>query len=162
MESQPQTNRAGSAYTPAMTLSTVRMATALFALVTLAASAVAQAPTPSAVSAWIAPPAAGATSATAYVEVNNPTMYDIYIVSATATGTAGKVELRAAAAAGAEPAVVTEFSVPAYGSTSAGAGAPHLRLLELTRPLKAGDAVALTLTTNDGTVLKVAAQVRAQ
>ena len=45
---------------------------------------------------------------------------------------------------------------------AAAAGAPHLRLLELARPLKAGDDVALTLTTNDGTVLKVSAQVRAQ
>lgn len=145
-----------------MTMSRVRTATALVALVMLAAPAGAQAPAPSAVSAWIATPPAGATSATAYVEVNNPTMYDIYVVSATAPGTAGKVELRAAAPAGAEPAVVTEFSVPSYGSTSAAAGAPHLRLLELARPLKAGDDVALTLTTNDGTVLKVSAQVRAQ
>ena len=145
-----------------MTMSKVAAVSVLFALVIPAASAVAQAPTPSAVSAWIATPAAGATSATAYVEVNNPTMYDIYVVSATAPGTAAKVELRAAAAAGAEPAVVSEFSVPSYGSTSAAAGSPHLRLLELARPLKAGDAVALTLTTNDGTVLKVSAQVRAQ
>jgi copper(I)-binding protein len=117
---------------------------------------------PSAVSAWIAAPVAGATSAVAYVEIDNPTMYDIYVVSATAPGTAGKVELRAAAAAGAEPAVVPEYPVPSFGSTSAAAGAPHLRLLELTRPLKAGDAVALTLTINDGSVLKVSAQVRAQ
>jgi copper(I)-binding protein len=115
-----------------------------------------------AVSAWIAAPAAGATDAVAYVEINNPTMYDIFVLSATAPATAGKVELRAAATAGAEPAVVTEFPVPSYGSTSAAVGAPHLRLLGLTRPLKAGDAVALTLTINDGTVLKVSAQVRAQ
>ena len=121
-----------------------------------------QAKEPSAVSAWIAAPAAGATNAVAYVEINNPTMYDIYVVSATAPGTAGKVELRAAATAGAEPAVVAEFAVPSYGSTSAAAGAPHLRLLDLTRPLKAGDAVALTLTINDGSVLKISAQVRAQ
>jgi copper(I)-binding protein len=122
----------------------------------------AQGKEPSAVSAWIAVPAAGAPDAVAYVEIDNPTMYDIFVLSATAPGTAGKVELRAAAAAGAEPAVVTEFPVPSYGSTSAAAGAPHLRLLALTRPLKAGDAVPLTLTINDGTVLKVSAQVRAQ
>ena len=149
-----------------MTKSLVRTGTVIVAL-TLAAVAgapgvVAQPPTPSAVSAWIATPPAGATSATAYVELNNPTMYDIYITSATAAGTAGKVELRAAAAAGAEPAVVAEFPVPAYGSTSAAPGAPHLRLLELAKPLKAGDTVALALTTNDGSVLKVAAPVRAQ
>ena len=135
----------------------------LVALVSASAGLLAeQGKVPSAVSAWIAAPAAGATDAVAYVEIDNPTMYDIFVLSATAPGTAGKVELRAAAATGAEPAVVTEFPVPSYGSTSAAAGAPHLRLLELTRPLKAGDAVALTLTTNDGTVLKVSAQVRAQ
>ena len=117
---------------------------------------------PSAVSAWIAAPAAGATDAAAYVEINNPTMYDVFVVSATAEGTAGKVELRGAAAAGAEPPAVSEFPIPAYGSTSAAAGAPHLRLLGLTRPLKAGDSVNLALTINDGAVLKVAAQVRPQ
>ena len=89
-------------------------------------------------------------------------MYDIFVVSATAPAPPARSSCAAAAAAGAEPAVVTEFPVPSYGSTSAAAGAPHLRLLELTRPLKAGDTVALTLTTNDGTVLKVSAQVRAQ
>ena len=117
---------------------------------------------PSAVSAWIAAPAAGATVAAAYVEVNNPTMYDIFVVSAAAPGHGRQGGIAGAAAAGAEPAVVTEFPVPAYGSTSAAAGSPHLRLLSLARPLKAGDAVALALTTNDGTVLKVSAQVRAQ
>ena len=98
-------------------------------------------------SAWIAAPAAGATFATAYVEVDNPTMYEIFVVSATADGVAGKVELRGAAAAGAEPPVVNEFPVPSYGSTSAAVGAPHLRLLNLAKPLKPGDTVPLTLTT---------------
>ncbi len=116
---------------------------------------------PSVASAWIAAPAAGAAYATAFVEINNPTMYDIFIVSATADG-AGKVELRGAAAAGAEPAVVSEFQVPAYGSTSAAADAPHLRLLNLTKPLKAGDSVPLALTTDGGVILKVTATVRAQ
>ena len=117
---------------------------------------------PSAVSAWIAAPAAGATFATAYVEVDNPTMYEIFVVSATADGVAGKVELRGAAAAGAEPPVVNEFPVPSYGSTSAAVGAPHLRLLNLAKPLKPGDTVPLTLTTEAGIVLKVSAGVRAQ
>jgi copper(I)-binding protein len=137
-------------------------AVVILALVCAAAAPTAgQGKEPSVVSAWIAAPAAGATDAVAYVEISNPTMYDIFVVSATADA-AGKVELRGAAAAGAEPPAVSEFPVPAYGSTSAAAGAPHLRLLGLTRPLKAGDSVALALTINDGAVLKVAAAVRAQ
>jgi periplasmic copper chaperone A len=148
-----------------MSLAPIRRPFHLVIVALVAASAglfAAQGKEPSAVSAWIPAPAAGATDAQAYVEIDNPTMYDIFVLSATAPGTASKVELRAAAAAGAEPAVVTEFPVPSYGSTSAAVGAPHLRLLGLTRPLKAGDAVALTLTINDGSVLKVSAQVRAQ
>ncbi|MGD9904846.1 MAG: copper chaperone PCu(A)C [Vicinamibacterales bacterium] len=118
----------------------------------------AQGKEPTAVSAWVAAPAAGATSAVAYVEITNPTMYEIFVVSATADA-AGKVELRGA---GADAPVVTEFPVQAYGSTAAEAGAPHLRLLELKKPLAAGDAVALVLTTDSGVQMKVSATVRAQ
>jgi len=135
----------------------------LFPLLAVAVPApvAAQGKEPSAVTAWVAAPTAGATSTAAYVEISNPTMYEIFVVSATADA-AGKVELRGAAAAGTEAPVVTEFPVPAYGSTSAEAGAPHLRLLDLKRPLKAGDAVALVLTTDSGVQLKVSAGVRAQ
>jgi len=116
-------------------------------------------PAPSALSAWVAVPAAGATTASAYVEVSNPTMYEIYITGAS-SDVAARVELRAAAAGGAESAVVPEFPVPAFGSTAAAASAPHLRLVGLTRPLAAGDTVPLTLTTDGGLTLKVAATVR--
>lgn len=143
--------------------STVRRAACVLSLLLLTVPAVAagQGKEPSAVSAWVALPAAGATAAVAYVEISNPTMYEIFVVSATAD-VAAKVELRGAAAAGGEAPVVTEFPVPAYGSTPAEAGAPHLRLLDLKKPLKAGDAVALVLTTDSGVQLKVAASVRAQ
>lgn len=115
--------------------------------------------TPSAVSAWVAAPAAGATWAPAYVELKNPGMYDVFVVSATSDA-ATSVELRAAAVAGVDAAVVPEFAVPAYGSVEAAATAPHLRLVGLTRPLAAGDAVALTLKTETGETLKVSAVVR--
>ena len=116
-------------------------------------------PAPSAASAWVAVPAAGASMASAYVEISNPTMYEIYITGAT-TDAAARVELRAGASGGAEPAVVPEFPVPAYGSTQAAATAPHLRLVGLSRPLAPGDTVQLTLTTDGGATLKVAAPVR--
>lgn len=116
-------------------------------------------PAPTAVSAWVAAPAAGTTSASAYVEVSNPTMYEIYVTGATAD-VAAQVELRAGAAGGAEPAAIPEFGVPAYGSTAAAATAPHLRLVGLTKALAPGDTVQLTLTTADGVTLKIAAPVR--
>ncbi|MBP7777668.1 MAG: copper chaperone PCu(A)C [Acidobacteria bacterium] len=116
-------------------------------------------PAPAAVSAWVAAPAAGATSAVAYVEVSNPTMYEIYITGATSDA-APTVELLAGKTGGAEPAVVTEFPVPAYGGTAAADTAPHLRLVGVSRPLAPGDTVLLTLTTDGGATLKVAAPVR--
>lgn len=127
-------------------------------VLTAAVSATAQT-TPSAVSAWVAAPAAGATWAAAYVEVKNPSMYDIYVVSASAD-VAASVELRAAPKPGAEPAIITELSVPAFGSTDAAVTAPHFRLVGLTKPLAAGDTVALVLKTDTGDTLKVAAVVR--
>ncbi len=117
-------------------------------------------PAPAAVSAWIAAPAAGATGASAYVELNNPTMYDVYVISATAEGVAATVEFRAGLAPGGAPAPVPEFAIPAYGSVAAAATSPHLRLVGLTRPLVAGDTVALVLKTDGGATLRVSAAVR--
>jgi copper(I)-binding protein len=117
---------------------------------------VAAQPAPSAAAAWIAVPAAGATTADVFVEVSNPTMYEIYVTAASSEA-AASVELRAGGAAG---AVVKEFPVPAFGSTAAAADAPHLRLVGLKKPLAAGDSVALTLTTDGGVTLKVTATVR--
>lgn len=132
-------------------------ALALAAFATLAVPALLQAqPAPSAAAAWIAVPAAGATAADAFVEVSNPTMYEIYVTGAS-TDAAASVELRAG---GAQGAVVKEFPVQAYGSTAAAADAPHLRLVGLKKPLAAGDSVALTLTTDGGATLKVTATVR--
>jgi copper(I)-binding protein len=117
-------------------------------------------PAATAVSAWIAEPASGATSAAAYVEMNNPTMYDVYIVSAAAASVAAKVELVAGGAGEAATAPVKEIAVPAYGSVPAAAASPHLRLVDLKRPLAPGEMVELALTTDAGTVLRVAAIVR--
>lgn len=138
------------------------MRTVLLALTVLAATASSRAgdqPAPSIVSAWVAVPAAGATATAAYVEVSNPTMYEIYVTGAS-TDAAASVELRGPAPNGGEPPAVPEFAVPAYGSTTAAATAPHLRLVGLNRPLKAGDTVPLTLTTDGGVKMTVAAAVR--
>ena len=42
---------------------------------------------------WVAEPPAGSTTASAYVDISNPGMYDIYVVAATSE-VAGKVEFR--------------------------------------------------------------------
>lgn len=127
--------------------------------IVMAASGASAQTAPSAVSAWVAAPQAGATWASAYVELKNPGMYDLYVVSATSDA-AASVELRAAAKPGGEPAVVAEFTVPAYGSIDAAATGPHLRLVGLTRALAAGDTVALVVKTDGGESLRVSATVR--
>ncbi len=139
----------------------MRVGVTSFVLALLAGVTIVSAqPAPTAVSAWIAVPEAGATGASAYVELSNPTMYDVYVVSATAEGVAATVELRAALAPGGPPVPVPEFAIPAYGSVAAAASSPHLRLVGLTRPLVAGDTVPLSLTTDGGVTLKISAPVR--
>lgn len=108
--------------------------------------------------AWIAEPAAGAGMAAAYLEVQNPTMYDVYVVSAAADAAAA-VELREHAPSG-ESTIVKELTVPAFGTIELKPGGPHLVLKELTRPLKKGDSVGLTLRTDGGVTLKVPAVIR--
>ena len=137
-------------------LEAMRFPVAAVAVLLAVPGLVAAQPAPSAPTAWIAVPAAGATTADAFVEVSNPTMYEIYVTAAS-TDAAASVELRAG---GAQGAVVPEFPVPAYGSTAAAADAPHLRLVGLKKPLVAGDTVTLTLTTDGGAALKVTATVR--
>lgn len=107
---------------------------------------------------WMAEPAAGATSAAVYLEIDNPTMYDVYVVSATSDA-AATVELREAVTA-TESKATKELTVPAYGSVALKPDGLHLLLKDLTRALKKGDSVSLTLKTDGGVTLKVAAIVR--
>jgi periplasmic copper chaperone A len=131
-----------------------------FVLVVVAA-AVAQQKTISASKAWITAPAAGETTALAVAVVENPTMYDAYVVSA-ATDVAGKVEFeRAAKAPDAKPQVVETMTAPAYGSIELTKDGIHLRLSDLKRALKPGENVVFTFTTDNGSSFEVAAEVRA-
>jgi periplasmic copper chaperone A len=107
---------------------------------------------------WIKTPAAGATMAMAFVEIENPTMYDVYLTTGTAD-VAGKVEFRDAS----KGTQAQEFVIaPAYGTLSMDQKGVHVALLDLKRPLKAGDKVSLTLANQDGLKLQVAAAVRNQ
>jgi copper(I)-binding protein len=102
---------------------------------------------------WIAAPAAGATTAAAYATIQNPTMYDIYVVSAAAE-VAGKIEFRDAG----KPS--KDLTVPSFGSLELKSGEASMLLMDLKRPLKAGETIELTLRTDGGLTLKVAALVK--
>ena len=91
----------------------------------------------------------GATVAV-YATVNNPSMYDVYIVSAKSNA-AAKIELLN----GEKP--VTSVTVPAYGSAELKPGAMFVRLSELKGELKAGEEVKLTLETDGGVSIEIAA-----
>jgi copper(I)-binding protein len=129
----------------------------ILVLAALAAAPAAQ-PRVSASDAWIAAPAAAATSTAAFAVVHNPTMYDVYLVSAQSEA-AGAVQFRQAAAGG-EATPIKEITVPAYEKLEMSPKSVHLWLSDLKRPLKAGDSIAIVLFTDDGTALQVTAAVR--
>jgi VCBS repeat-containing protein len=107
---------------------------------------------------WIKTPAAGATMAMAFVEIENPTQYDVYLTTGT-SDVAGKVEFRDAS----KGTQAQEFVIaPAYGTLSMDQKGVYVALVDLKRPLKEGDKVSLTLANQDGLKLQVAAAVRAQ
>ena len=110
--------------------------------------------------AWVKLPSPGETQAMAFATVENPTSYAVYVVSAKAD-VAGKVELRDASLSGDARLKPVEFvTAPAYDSLYMGPTGAHLMLLDLKRPLEAGDAVAITLTTDSGATLQVRAIVK--
>ena len=110
---------------------------------------------------WVKLPAAGETQAMAFVAIDNPTMYGIYVTGAT-TDAAGKVELRDGGLTGDARLKPIEFiSVAAYESIDMKPDSVHLVLLDLKRPLKEGDKVSLALMTDNAGTLEVTAIVRA-
>jgi copper(I)-binding protein len=122
--------------------------TALVAML-LNVTALAQ-PAPTAADATVV--VAGGT-ASVYLVVNNPTMYDIYVVSATSDA-AGKIEIYT----GDKP--VNDLTVSSYGALELKAGGSFLRLTELKRELKAGDSVKVTLMTDAGISILAVATVK--
>ncbi len=110
--------------------------------------------------AWVKTPAAGDKTAMAFVNIDNPTAYDVFFTSGT-TDVAGKVELRDRSKGADAKAQAVEFIVvPAYGSLSMDENGVYLMLTELKRPLKTGEMVSVTLTTQDSAKLQFNAAVR--
>ena len=106
---------------------------------------------PTASDAWAATPSNG--SIAVYATINNPTMYDVYLVSGKSES-AGKVELFS----GDKP--VLTITVPAYGSAELTPGAAFVRLSELKRDVKPGDQLNVTLETDGGIAIAIAAIVK--
>jgi periplasmic copper chaperone A len=136
-------------------MSFVRNIAAAAALL-MTAEVAAQAPI-SASGGWVMAPAAGATSTSAYAVIENPSMYEIYVVGVTSDASASAEVADGPAEA---TKAVKELAVPAYGRAELKPGGTHIRLKELKKPLKPGDSVELTLTTDSGTILKVTAPVK--
>ena len=104
-------------------------------------------PNPTASDAWAQTVASGVA---VYATVNNPSMYDIYIVSGKSDA-AAKIELVNG------DKTVTSITVPAYGSAELKPGAMFVRLSDLKGELKAGDEVKLTLETDGGVAIAITA-----
>lgn len=132
---------------------------AIFALALMATPLAAGQKPVTASKAWLKAPASGEAGTAAFLTVENPGMYDIYVTAAT-TDAAGMVQLRAPGAGGAPPAAIKEAVVPAYDSLEMKPGGTHLWLTDLKKPLKAGDTITITLTLDSGAALQVQAEVR--
>src|SRR5262245_4869927 len=139
-------------------ITAILAACAVIAAPVARASAPAQKPV-TASKAWVKAPASGETGAMAFVTVENPGMYDIYLTSAS-TDAAGAVQLRAPGAGGGPAAPIKEAVVPAYDSLEMKPTGTHLWLTDLKRPLKAGDTITITVMTDGGVALQVQAEVR--
>jgi copper(I)-binding protein len=116
----------------------------------------------SASKAWIKLPAPGEETAQAFVIVENQTMYDVYVVSASTEVAEAVQFFEPAPTRTAEPMVVKEITAPAFGRLEMTPSGAYLQLVGLTRPLLEGETITLTLTTDGGVALEVRAVVRAK
>jgi copper(I)-binding protein len=95
-----------------------------------------------------------------YATLSNPTMYDAYVQSGKSD--AGKVELRegdpSTPLGAGKPA--SNITIPSFGSVELKAGGPYVLLTELTGQPKAGDTIKVTLQTDGGIAIAIAAIVK--
>ena len=88
-----------------------------------------------------------------YATLNNPSMYDIYVTSGESAA-AGKVELVQG------DKVASTLTIPAYGSLELKTGGSYVKLSQLRGQPKAGDELTLTLQTDGGVAIAIAAVVK--
>jgi periplasmic copper chaperone A len=111
----------------------------------------------SAAEAWIRLPSAGETTASGFAVIDNPTMYDVYLVDASSEA-AAEVLFATTTSAGDTP--VKEVTAPAYGKVELTPTGVHLVLKGLKQPLKNGESVPVTVRTDGGAVIAFTAVVR--
>lgn len=95
-----------------------------------------------------------------YATLSNPTMYDAYVQSGKSG--AGTVELRdgdPSTPLGAGK-VTSNITIPSFGEVELKAGGPYVLVTDLTSQPKAGDTITLTLMTDGGAAIAVAAIIR--
>ena len=107
-------------------------------------------PTTTATDAWAV---VGGGAAAVLATFNNPSMYDVYIVS-------GKSDIAETIELVDGDKKVESFTVPAYGSFEMQPGKQRFRLSGLKRQFKAGEELKLTLETDGGATIAVAAVVK--
>ncbi len=95
------------------------------------------------------------TSAIVFVTINNPSMYDIYIVS-------GKSESADSVAFREGDKTLTSLTVPAYGSLELKPAGQVVALSGLKGQFKEGDELNLTLETDGGVAIAIAAIVKSK
>ena len=134
-----------------------RLALTLALVLSTTAAAVPQQKQTAISSGWVKLPAAGATETAAYLVIDNPTQYDVFLQKASSDA-AGAVEFRAAGKA--EP--LTFVTVPAYESLEMSEKGTYLVLRELKKPLTEGATVPISVTTGPGAPLTVQATVKKQ
>jgi copper(I)-binding protein len=100
------------------------------------------------------------TGVAVYATLSNPTMYDAYVQSGTSD--AGKVELRegdpSTALGAGKP--TSNITIPSFGSVELKAGGPFVLVSDLKTQLKAGDTIKVTLQTDGGVAIAIAATIR--
>jgi copper(I)-binding protein len=126
-------------------------------ILSITAAAVQQRKDTAITSGWVKLPAAAATQAEAYLVIDNPTAYDVFLQKASSDA-AGAVEFRAAG----KPEPLTFVTVTAYESLEMNAKGTYLLLRDLKKPLTAGAAVPISVTTDRGAPLTVEAIVKSE
>jgi copper(I)-binding protein len=104
--------------------------------------------------AWVT---AAENEATAYVALENGTMYEVYLTGVE-TEIAQVVEMRQTT--GGKANTVREVAIPAFDRVAMAADGTHLKLTGLKKPLKAGERVTLSLQFDSGDRLAVEAIVK--
>ena len=95
-----------------------------------------------------------------YATLSNPTMYEAYVQSGKSD--AGKVELRdgdpSTPLGAGKP--TDNITIPSFGSVELKAGGPFVLVSDLKTQPKAGDTINITLLTDGGVAIAIAATIK--